>query len=403
MTYHGGSVAPTASFGSWLNPPEFLEVVNTTTPSGSNIFAYSNGRNVAFQSDSAHRSSPVGGNVDTVALESSEAGWGTCNVYGWATTGSSAWNNQAGTPSWTFSIPDSTASVLSDQNQCIDISDDASTVAAAVFVNGTAGVTVQVVILNAQTGKLMWSWNSPASKTQYLWGLSTSDTGLFVTASINNNAYVLDTANQVVRAVVPLDASWVNAAAISADGSILATAGADKVEVYTWSNGKYTQSNTFAPSGMWYASDLDLQNPVAGTAMVTVAWRDGPAMTTRVTSYDVASGTTLIDWTSTTNTRLQNQAIVRGYGPYVLCSSWGDIDNAPTIILLKAAAKGTTPSNTPVFTYTTPGSMFGGDLAVDASNSAYDTIYVAAAGKSVPANVMGAGGDAYFFSVTNPK
>lgn len=401
VTFHGGNISPTASFGSWLNPPEFLEVVNTTTPSGMNVFAYSNGRNVAFQSDTAHRSSPVGGSIDTVALESAENGWGTCNIYGWATTGQGAWNNEAGSPNWNYPISNCQASVLSAQNQNIDISDDASTVAAAVFVNSTAGVVIQVVVLNAQTGSVQWTWTAPAGKTQYLWGISTSDTGLFVAASINNNAYVLDTSNKVVRAIVPLDTSFVNAAAISTAGDILATAGADHVSVYSWSNNKYVLSNSFAPSGQWYASDLDLQSPVAGTAMVTVAWRDGPALTTRITSYDVATGNLVIDYTSATNQRLQNVATVRGYGSYVLATSWGDINNVPTIVLLQASTT-STPSSVPVFSFVTPGSMFGGDLAVDSSNAGHDLIYVAAAGKHVPASVMGNGGDAYFFMVTNP-
>jgi hypothetical protein len=150
--------------------------------------------------------------------------------------------------------------------------------------------------------------------------LLTSDTGLFVAASINNNAYILDTQNKVVRAVVPLDTSFINAAAISAGGDFVATAGSDHVSVYTWTNGKYVLTNSFAPSGQWYASDLDLQSPTATTAMVTVAWRDGPALTTRITSYDVASGNTLVDWTSTTNTRLQNVCIVRGFNSYILAS-----------------------------------------------------------------------------------
>ena len=79
-------------------------------------------------------------------------------------------------------------------------------------------------------------------------------------------------------------------------------------------------------------------------------------------------------------------------------SLWGDNADVPTAIILSAK------SAKPIFTYTTPGSMFGLDIVHDigASTPANDVLYFAVAGKHTPANVMGNGGDAYAWRVDVP-
>lgn len=47
--------------------------------------------------------------------------------------------------------------------------------------------------------------------------------------------------------------------------------------------------------------------------------------------------------------------------------------------------------------------MFGVDVVVDSVTSNQTVVYIAAAGKHVPANVMGNGGDAYAFQVIVPN
>lgn len=76
--------------------------------------------------------------------------------------------------------------------------------------------------------------------------------------------------------------------------------------------------------------------------------------------------------------------------------SWGDqsLKNVPTVVLLSTA------SNAALFTYTTPGSMFGVDVLLSQSTKTQDTVLIAAAGKHVPANQFGNGGDAFAWSVT---
>jgi len=112
--------------------------------------------------------------------------------------------------------------------------------------------------------------------------------------------------------------------------------------------------------------------------------------------FDAASGALVADYVSPESAKFQTDATVRASGRYAAAVLWGDADDFPTVVVL-AAGSAAAPSTTPLLTFTTPGSMFGVDVAVDlaASNATNDVVYVVAAGKHVPANVMGVGGDAY--------
>ena len=70
----------------------------------------------------------------------------------------------------------------------------------------------------------------------------------------------------------------------------------------------------------------------------------------------------------------------------------------PTVVLLKAGEA------FPVFNYTTPGSMMAVDLNVvrAAAPGGADVVFLAAAGKHVPANKMGNGGDAFGWRIDVP-
>ena len=75
-------------------------------------------------------------------------------------------------------------------------------------------------------------------------------------------------------------------------------------------------------------------------------------------------------------------------------SLWGNDGDVPTVVLLEKS------SNTPLFTYITPGSMSAVDLNVVADASGGTTIFLGAAGKAVPANKFGNGGNAFGWRIT---
>jgi hypothetical protein len=111
--------------------------------------------------------------------------------------------------------------------------------------------------------------------------------------------------------------------------------------------------------------------------------------------FRASDATIVADYVAPESAKLQTDATVRAAGRYAAAALWGDADDFPTVVLLGAGAAA------PLLTFVTPGSMMGVDVAVDAaaSNATHDAVFVVAAGKHVPANVMGDGGDAYAWRV----
>ena len=101
-------------------------------------------------------------------------------------------------------------------------------------------------------------------------------------------------------------------------------------------------------------------------------------MQARLTTYSMVSGALLTDYLTPVNAKLQTNPTVRMDGMYTALALWGDAADVPTVVLLQAG------SSVPLFTYTTPGSMFAVDIVLDGT-----TLYFSAAGKAVPANEMG--------------
>jgi len=91
----------------------------------------------------------------------------------------------------------------------------------------------------------------------------------------------------------------------------------------------------------------------------------------------MVNGALLTDYVSPANAQLQTYPTVRMSGNYAGICLWGDNADVPTAIVLSAK------SAKPIFTYTTPGSMFGVDLVHDvgASTPTNDVVYFAVAGK----------------------
>jgi len=116
--------------------------------------------------------------------------------------------------------------------------------------------------------------------------------------------------------------------------------------------------------------------------LVSFGWISQDVLTARVTVYNMVTKKLMTDWVSSTNAKLQTNPTIRMDEQYVGVSLWGDSDDVPTAVVLSAG------SNTPVFTYTTVGSMFGCDIVVDhaASTPTNDVLYFAVSGKATPAS-----------------
>ena len=129
------------------------------------------------------------------------------------------------------------------------------------------------------------------------------------------------------------------------------------------------------------------------TEDVVVGYISYNVKTVQVANWGLESAALQGAWVSTTNPSLQENPTLRLDGDYIAVSLWGNDGDVPTVVLLKK------DSDTPLFTYVTPGSMFAVDLNVVAGSGG-DVIYLAAAGKAVPANTMGNGGNAFGWKIS---
>ena len=363
--------------------------------------------------------------VDTIAAGAFFVPPSPCDVYGW--------NSQTtNTPVWHYNVPNCDASLLYDEERVIAVSDDGTTAVFSAFIPDGQTSTPALFALDAQTGALLFQTGAADAGTG-AGTVSVSVGGSFITwnTQLGLKVYGRDGAlRDTVASQGPVEASE--------SGAFIGSCTENSAKVFAWdgSSGSYLLNQTFTPpaspaSDTWFCVDVALSSDGSGqedTELVSYAWISGDVLTARVITCaclrvptppppphthtrnfvpslslpphlhtdSLVTGKVVIDWTSQTNSKLQTNPTIRMDGNYVGVALWGDQDDTPTAVVLSTAA-----GATPVFTYTTPGSMFGVDLVVDhsACTPTNDVIYFAVAGKHTPANVMGNGGDAFAWRI----
>jgi hypothetical protein len=138
--------------------------------------------------------------------------------------------------------------------------------------------------------------------------------------------------------------------------------------------------------------------PPGSDSYVALGWISAvpSALLLRVNAFDLASGALLTDWHAPPNAQLQNNPTLRCDGEYIGLALWGNDGDAPTSVVLAAGR------NVTLFSEASPGSMFSVDIAITEKSPEGTSVVVAAAGKHVPANAFGDGGDAYGWMFVDP-
>jgi len=394
LSLHSGR-SPTFSTATWLNQPVFVEVFNVSD-SGEFMWSYASSDNQAtFQVDMARHAEGYGtGSVDVAAALSDFVTPSNCWVGAFNSLGS-------GTPLWQWNMTNCVSSLLYDSDRFIDLSDDGSTLAFSAWTVQGKTNTAQLWVWDAQTGKLRFNKNL-GTASDAGGPVQTSKNGTWIAWTSGDSVLIINGLTGAVRDTIQM--GWNTQAQISDSGDYVTFAGEDTGYIYTWNaaNQQYTVAYQPTVTGTWYSISCALSSDGSGTAeneLVTFSWIDAEALTARATMYSMVNGQLLTDYTTPKNAQLQTSPTVRMDGNYAGLCLWGDNDDVPTAVVLQAG------KSTPVFTYVTPGSMFGVDIVVDkaASTPTSDTIYFTVAGKHVPANVMGNGGDAYAWSIVNKK
>ena len=386
LSRHKG-MSPTFATATWLNSPIMVEVFNVSD-NGGNIWSYSSTSTglPTFQVDMARHADSFGvGNIDTVAAEAQFVPPSTCQVFAWSSLAASA------TPAWFVNVSNCDANLLYDDDRNIDISDDGSTVAFSAFLIQGKSMIPQLWVLDGQTGKVRYTKNLGA--TGEGGPVQLSENGTWVAWTTGDSVMVIDGKTGAVRDTVSM--GWNCQAELSDSGDFLAFAGEDKGSIYTWNaaNSQYTLTYSPVPpgGGTWYATSAAISSDGTGTAeaeLATFGYITETALGARVIIYSMVTGALLTDYVSPLNAQLQTYPTVRMSGNYAGVCLWGDNDDVPTAIVLSAT------SAAPIFTYTTPGSMFGVDIVHDvgASTPTSDRVYFAVGGKHTAVSLPAARG-----------
>jgi len=381
----GGGGAPTFVAATWLATPIEVEAYNTGD-NGSALWAFQGCGHVdsAFWATTARRAGAAAV-VDTLAVETEALPPAAVSVRAFNSRSPSG-----GAPAWSYNLS-------SAQPASIDLSDDGSTAALACWQWDAAGaITSWLFLWNAQTGALLHALQEPLARGG---PCALSGTGAFVAWTQGDSVAVIDSATGQQRGSL-LSAGWNTEAQISDDGATLVFVGKEDGSIYRWNatSANYEIAHTITPpdSADWYSdsSSLSSNSPTYGD-VAAFGFLGGGALQARVLLYaasGAASGTLLSDYTTPANTKLQTNTYLRSDGDFVGVALWGDADDVPTALLLKAG------QDAPVFQFTTPGSMMGVDLLVE--EGAGGDVYLSVAGKHVPANTYGDGGDAYTWRIT---
>ena len=338
--------------------------------------------------------------VDTVGAGAFFVPPSGCTVYGWDSRTTSQ-------PVWSWTLKNCDSSLLYDEYRNIDVSDDGTTAAFNAFIpdpSGGQGSTPSLHVFNAQTGAVLYTADEKIAGAG-AGTVAVSKNGAYVSWSTANGLAIFSPRG-VVRDMITA-ASGPNELSDSGTYVASCTEGSGRLFEWNGSTGKYNENKTLTPpptpvSDTWFCVGVAMSSDGTGaedSELVSFAWISGDVLTARVTTFSMVTGKLTIDWLSATNAKLQTNPTIRMDDGYVGVSLWGDADDVPTAVVLSSG------SNTPIFTYTTPGSMFGVDIVVDkaASSPTQDVLYFAVAGKAVPANEMGNGGDAFAWSVVVPK
>ena len=384
----------TFGVASYLNQPEFIEFYDET---GALLSSYANGTGWYGVDMARHIESPAAGRVDSFGIHVADDGSGA-TVLGFASASASAG------PAWSTLLPGCSLDGGGGTYVGFEASDSGARVAVQCYQNATAGV----VALDGQTGAVLWHYalgqGVKAGQGQVqitgdgAWVLLVNEQG--VPTPNSATAYVINGATGVLRGAVPIP--FFITAAISDSGNYLAVGDNGLVHLYEWdaASSRYAPSQAapvITPPGSFLPWDLQMSTgPDAGEFLI-LGCISYDVMTVQVTAWGVVNGTLIHTWQSATNTdKLQENPSLRADGAYIGVSLWGDSGNTPTVVLLRVG----TPA--PIFHFTSPGSMFAVDLALDKTGPSGDTVLLTASGKAVPANEFGNGGDAYGWEITVP-
>ncbi len=277
-------------------------------------------------------------------------------------------------PIWKKSFPPSMWS------SHIKFSEDGSKLALTYYNSYGSTNNVLVFSLNALTGDSLWACAIPESSAVY--GLDVSEDGNIILVITRYNSYVFEGGTLRWSCSNPYESCC---GAMSSDGQIICRGDYyGHLYTYSWNGSVYQQKWSYyiSPTAGYYnwVSSVDVSE--SGKAIIigsleTITTGDAG----RVAMFDSSNVTPLWDYLN-----------CGGYVPFVsitpdgevaIAGSWGDISNLCDDILVFEQDSGS-----PIYSYSSPGSIYSVDISDDGE-------YAVAGSKAVHASVMGNGGYVY--------
>jgi hypothetical protein len=369
-----GGKTPYFAVADGLNAPKFAEVYDGT---GKLVWTFTNATG-DFQVDTArHADGTDNGPVDVFVANCDTTG---CVLFGRTSA--------TDTTRWFVTLPECNTDSGGGTYTGFQASDNGKSVAFRCIIAGATPL-VRVYVIDGQSGKVTWQKDLDKSQKAGQGQVQITASGSRVLL-VNEggvptpnsaSAFVFNGADGTLIDTIPIP--FFITAAISDSGDYVVVGDEPNVHVYKFdtTKGNYTHAYDAAPPapGSWIPWDMQISTGSDASEILVVGYISDDVLTVAIGGFAIETGKNTLAWVSKTNPKLQENPTIRADGDFVAVSLWGNDGDLPTVVLLKSG------SNTPVFSYVTPGSMFAVDVNVVGTN----TVYLAAAGKAVPANEFG--------------
>ena len=378
VSLHGGAAGATYAVADGLNPPQFVDVF---AADGSLRWSFGPGAGTYLVDSARHVESAPAGAVDTFAALVTGAGTTLFGLTSAATTSYVVWNT---------TLPDCATDGGGGTYNGLQASDDGSALAFLCH-----GATAQAVLLDGQTGDVKWRYDLGDGVQVGQGSIQIAGAGAFV-LFVNEQgkptpntaeAFVIDAASGMLRDNITIP--FFITAAISDSGDYVVVGDDSNAHVWLFDAASahykpaYDLTPPAGPRG-WIPWDIVMSTGSDAQEMIVLGCIAGDVLSVQVTAYALVGGAQLTNWVSPVNTKLQENPTMRADGGYIGVALWGDSGEAgyPTVVLLQAGQPA------PLFNFTSPGSMFAVDIAVDSSSATQDVVLLSAAGKAVPCVVV---------------
>jgi len=258
------------------------------------------------------------------------------------------------------------------------------------------GTTVTGLFWNGNTVVYDWDVTSGAQLGQWI---NNADGGGRALVVSNTVFAVIDVATLIIIEKATGKMLWnetfdfsTSTLCMSSDGSYVAY-GFEEIELYAQQTNSYSQVwsvATTGPSSMYFAGACSLESGFVAVGWYSESFNQNQAVlmttssTTPVYTYDY----------SPTNDQCQDLPVASAMtldGDFFVMGSWGDCSTSvPQTNIFSTASS----ANTPVYTVTSPGSIFDVDILTVGSS-----VYAASCGKHAHANEFADGGDFYSIQI----